>query len=164
MIQRGDVLGIVQIQSRAQIQVLLRIRVEKIQDLIIQVALIRPGPIQGGAVHPYIARCLGQEDVTYDHPSLRACAGRDEGGVRIPGAGHPGGNGGCRFQQLQADGLRRAMSRKRSQDEMEKHRQDFLTGAPTRGVDAADCLDESTTRSSPSLPSAFPSHMPPRWR
>ena len=52
-------LGIVQIQSRAQIQVLLRINVSCIEDLIIQVALIRPGPIQGGAVHPYIARCLG---------------------------------------------------------------------------------------------------------
>src|SRR5207244_12020908 len=68
MIQRGDVLGIVQIQSRAQIQVLLRIRVQRIEDLIIQVALIRPGPIQGGAVHPYIARCLGLEPVVYDHP------------------------------------------------------------------------------------------------
>ena len=61
MIQSGDVLGIVQIQSRAQIQVLLRIKVAKIQDMIIQVALIRPGPIQGGAVHPYVARYLGRK-------------------------------------------------------------------------------------------------------
>src|SRR6478672_3781975 len=70
MIQSGDVLGVVQIQSRAQIQVLLRIKVTKIEDMIIQVALIRPGPIQGGAVHPYVARHLGQEEVTYDHPAL----------------------------------------------------------------------------------------------
>jgi len=70
MIQRAGVIGIVQIQSRAQQQILLRIKIARIEDLIIQVALIRPGPIQGGAVHPYVARCLGQEPVTYDHPSL----------------------------------------------------------------------------------------------
>ena len=97
MIQRGDVLGIVQIQSRAQIQVLLRIKVASIDDLIIQVALIRPGPIQGGAVHPYIARCLGQEEVTYDHPSLEPVAGGDQGRLRLPGAGDPGSDGGRRL-------------------------------------------------------------------
>src|SRR5439155_442184 len=84
MIQRGDVLGIVQIQSRAQIQVLLRIRVQRIEDLIIQVALIRPGPIQGGAVHPYIARCLGLEPVVYDHPSLEPALAETKGVFVFP--------------------------------------------------------------------------------
>jgi error-prone DNA polymerase len=134
MIQRGDVLGVVQIQSRAQIQVLLRIHVSKIEDLIIQVALIRPGPIQGGAVHPYIARSLGQEKVTYDHPSLEPVLKETKGvfvfqeqviqaTMRVAG-----------FSSLQADRLRRAMSRKRSHEEMDKQRDEFLDGAAGKGV------------------------------
>ena len=72
-------------------------RSRSIEDLIIQVALIRPGPIQGGAVHPYIARCLGQEEVTYDHPSLEPVAEGDQGRLRLPGAGDPGRDGGRRL-------------------------------------------------------------------
>jgi error-prone DNA polymerase len=136
MIQRGDVLGIVQIQSRAQIQVLLRIKVSKIEDMIIQVALIRPGPIQGGAVHPYIARCLGQEDVTYDHPVLEDIL-RETKGVFvfqeqvILAATAVGG-----FSSLEADQLRRAMSRKRSKEAMEAYRFKFIAGAAAKDIDA----------------------------
>jgi error-prone DNA polymerase len=134
MIQAGDVLGIVQIQSRAQIQVLLRIRVSKIEDIVIQVALIRPGPIQGGAVHPYIARCLGQEEITYDHPLLEPVLAETKGvfvfqeqvvqaAMRVAG-----------FTSRQAEELRRAMSRKRSREAMEALRQAFLDGAASHGV------------------------------
>jgi len=136
MIQRGDVLGIVQIQSRAQIQVLLRIKVACIEDLIIQVALIRPGPIQGGAVHPYIARCLGQEDVTYDHSSLEPVLKETKGVFVFQEQVIQATMKVAGFSSLQADKFRRAMSRKRSHEEMDKQRDDFLAGADGRGVDA----------------------------
>jgi len=134
MIQRGDVLGIVQIQSRAQIQVLLRIKVAKIEDMIIQVALIRPGPIQGGAVHPYIARCLGEEDVTYDHPSLKPVLEETKGVFVFQEQVIQATMEVAGFSSLQADRLRRAMSRKRSHEEMDKQRDEFLAGAVSRGV------------------------------
>lgn len=136
MIQGGDTLGIVQIQSRAQIQVLLRIRVTCIEDMIIQVALIRPGPIQGGAVHPYIARCLGLEPVVYDHPCLEEVLEETKGvfvfqeqvilaSMRIAG-----------FSSRQAEELRRAMSRKRSREAMEALRNEFMAGAANNAIPA----------------------------
>lgn len=136
MIQTGDVIGVVQIQSRAQIQVLLRIKVQCIQDLVIQVALIRPGPIQGGAVNPYIARCIGIEPVTFDHPLLEPVLAETKGvfiyqeqvmGASMALAG---------FSAGQAEQLRRAMSRKRSREAMEALRDSFMSGARERGVDA----------------------------
>lgn len=135
MMQKGDVIGVVQIQSRAQIQVLLRIKVQCIQDLVIQVALIRPGPIQGGAVNPYIARCLGVEPVTFDHPSLESVL-RDTKGVFIFQEQVMGASMAIAgFTAGQAEQLRRAMSRKRSREAMEALREDFLAGAQARGVD-----------------------------
>jgi error-prone DNA polymerase len=134
MIQRGDVLGIVQIQSRAQIQVLLRIKVARIEDLIIQVALIRPGPIQGGAVHPYIARCLGQEEIEYDHPALEGPLAETKGVFVFQEQVIQAAMLVAGFSSLQADKLRRAMSRKRSLEEMEKQRDEFMAGAARNGV------------------------------
>ena len=136
MIQRGDVLGIVQIQSRAQIQVLLRIRVACIHDLIIQVALIRPGPIQGGAVHPYIARCLGLEEVSYDHPSLQPALEETKGVFVFQEQVIQAAMAVAGFSSAKADALRRAMSRKRSREAMEQYRRDFLEGAASNGIDA----------------------------
>ena len=136
MIQRADVLGIVQIQSRAQIQVLLRIKVACIEDLIIQVALIRPGPIQGGAVHPYIARCLGQEPVTYDHPSLEPALSETKGVFVFQEQVIQAAMAIAGFSSGQAEELRRAMSRKRSREAMEALRNEFMAGAAAKGVDA----------------------------
>ena len=136
MIQQGDVLGIVQIQSRAQIQVLLRIRVSKIEDLIIQVALIRPGPIQGGAVHPYIARCLGEEEIAYDHPLLEPALKETKGVFVFQEQVIQAAIAVAGFSALDADQLRRAMSRKRSEEAMEKSRRAFIDGAAGKGVDA----------------------------
>jgi error-prone DNA polymerase len=136
MIQRGDVLGIVQIQSRAQIQVLLRIKVSKIEDMIIQVALIRPGPIQGGAVHPYIARCLGQEAVEYDHPLLQPILEETKGVFVYQEQVVQASMAIAGFTSRQAEDLRRAMSRKRSREAMEALREAFFTGAAKNDVDA----------------------------
>jgi error-prone DNA polymerase len=135
MIQRGDVLGTVQIQSRAQIQVLLRIRVSKIEDLIIQVALIRPGPIQGGAVHPYIARMLGREEVTYDHPSLQPALEETKGVFVFQEQVIAAAMAIAGFSAGQAEELRRAMSRKRSREAMEALRNAFMAGAAANNVD-----------------------------
>ncbi len=137
MIQRGDTLGIVQIQSRAQIQVLLRIKVARIEDLIIQVALIRPGPIQGGAVHPYIARCLGQEPVTYDHPSLEPALKETKGVFVFQEQVIQAAMAIAGFTSGKAEQLRRAMSRKRSREAMEALRDEFFAGAAANGVDAS---------------------------
>jgi error-prone DNA polymerase len=135
MIQRGDVLGIVQIQSRAQIQVLLRIKVACIEDMIIQVALIRPGPIQGGAVHPYIARCLGQEKVEYDHPLLEPYLEETKGVFVYQEQVVQAAMVIAGFTSRQAEDLRRAMSRKRSREAMEALREAFFAGAETNDVD-----------------------------
>jgi error-prone DNA polymerase len=135
MIQRGDVLGVVQIQSRAQIQVLLRIKVACIHDMIIQVALIRPGPIQGGAVHPYVARCLGQEEVTYDHPSLEPFLAETKGVFVFQEQVILAATAVAGFSSLKADQLRRSLSRKRSLEAVSKYREEFIAGAAANGVD-----------------------------
>ncbi|HKP05844.1 MAG TPA: error-prone DNA polymerase, partial [Microbacterium sp.] len=70
MLCRADSIGVFQVESRAQIGLLPRLQPRRFYDLVIEIALIRPGPIQGGAVHPFVKRKLGQEDVTYPHPKL----------------------------------------------------------------------------------------------
>ncbi|HEX5140793.1 MAG TPA: error-prone DNA polymerase [Dehalococcoidia bacterium] len=134
MIQSGDALGIVQIQSRAQIQVLLRIKVACIEDMIIQVALIRPGPIQGGAVHPYVARSLGQEPVTYDHPLLEPILEETKGVFVFQEQVVQAAMAIADFTSRQADDLRRAMSRKRSLEAMKALEDEFMAGAAANGV------------------------------
>jgi error-prone DNA polymerase len=141
-IQEADTVGLFQIESRAQMQSLLRTRPENLDDLTVQVALVRPGPIQGKAVHPYVERRQRlREDSSYippyDHPLLAECL-RDTLGaiifqeqvldVAIALAG---------FSVGEAEGLRRAMSRKRSHDAIEAYRERFYEGAARKGVDRA---------------------------
>jgi error-prone DNA polymerase len=140
-IQRADTVGTFQIESRAQMQSLLRTRPANLDDLTVQVALVRPGPIQGKAVHPYIdARQRLREDPSYMWPvddellrePLRATFGvvvfQDQVlEVAIALAG---------FTVGEAEGLRRAMSRKRSHDALEAFRERFIEGAAGKGVDA----------------------------
>jgi error-prone DNA polymerase len=139
-IQRADTIGCFQIESRAQMQTILRTRPENLDDITIQVALVRPGPIQGGAVHPYIERRQKlRDDPTYvppvDHESLREPL-RDTLGVIVfqdqvlDVAMHLAG-----FSVGEAEGLRRAMSRKRSHAALEAYRERFVAGAIERGVD-----------------------------
>jgi len=141
-IQRADTVGCFQIESRAQMQSLLRTRPENLDDLTVQVALVRPGPIQGKAVHPYIERRQKlREDPGFvppaDHPLLREPL-RDTLGVVVfqdqvlDVAIHLAG-----FTVGEAEGLRRAMSRKRSHAALEAYRGRFIAGALGKGVDEA---------------------------
>ncbi len=72
MLQRADSVGVFQVESRAQMATLPRLRPRVFYDLVVEVALIRPGPIQGGSVHPYIRRRNGLDPVAYDHPSMES--------------------------------------------------------------------------------------------
>jgi len=139
-IQRADTVGCFQIESRAQMQTILRTRPENLDDITIQVALVRPGPIQGKAVHPYIERRQKlREDPSYeppaDHPLLREPL-RDTLGVVVfqdqvlDVAIHLAG-----FTIGEAEGLRRAMSRKRSHAALESYRERFVAGARANDVD-----------------------------
>lgn len=71
MLARADAVGVFQVESRAQMSALPRLKPREFYDLVVQVALIRPGLIQGGSVHPYIRRRNGEEEVTFDHPCLK---------------------------------------------------------------------------------------------
>ncbi|HXY16820.1 MAG TPA: DNA polymerase III subunit alpha, partial [Gaiellaceae bacterium] len=141
-IQQADTVGCFQIESRAQMQSLLRTRPENLDDLTVQVALVRPGPIQGKAVHPYIDRRQKlRENPDFvppaDHPLLQKPL-RDTLGVVVfqdqvlDVAIHLAG-----FTVGEAEGLRRAMSRKRSHAALEAYRARFVEGAAGKGVDEA---------------------------
>jgi DNA polymerase III alpha subunit len=128
MVQAADTVGVFQIESRAQMQTLPKSRPKTLDDLVVEVAIIRPGPIQGNAVHPYLRRKQGLEPVTYLHPSLEPVL-RDSMGVilyqeqvmriAIEVAG---------FSPAESDGFRRAMGTWRSNREMEKLHQQFHDG------------------------------------
>src|SRR5580704_15100454 len=134
---RADTVGVFQVESRAQMGTLPRVRPRTFYDLAIEVALIRPGPIQGHAVNPYIRRRRGEEDVTYLHPLLEPILKRTLGvplfqeqlmemAVAIAG-----------FSAADADELRQAMAAKRSATRMEKMRARLYEGMAARGVAGA---------------------------
>ena len=128
MLQAADTVGVFQVESRAQMQTLPKSRPSCLDDLVVEVAIIRPGPIQGNAVHPYLRRRQGLEPVTYLHPSLEPIL-RDSMGVilyqeqvmrvAIEVAG---------FSPGDSDGFRRAMGTWRSSAEMEKLHARFVDG------------------------------------
>ena len=89
---RADSVGVFQVESRAQMATLPRLRPRRFYDLVVEVALIRPGPIQGGSVHPYIRRRNGQEPITYLHPLLEPVAGQDPRCAAVPGAADADGH------------------------------------------------------------------------
>ena len=141
-IQRADTVGDFQIESRAQMQSLLRTRPENLDDLTVQVALVRPGPIQGKAVHPYIehrAAAARGSGASSRRSTIRCSPSRSSETlgvvvfqdqvleVAIALAG---------FSVGEAEGLRRAMSRKRSEAAIEAFRERFVEGAAGKGVDA----------------------------
>jgi error-prone DNA polymerase len=138
-IQQADTVGDFQIESRAQMQSLLRTRPENLDDLTIQVALVRPGPIQGGAVHPYIERRQKQrEDPSFvppvDHPSLAEPLRETLGVVVFQDQVLEVAMALAGFTVGEAEALRRAMSRKRSKEAIEALRPRFVEGAARRGV------------------------------
>ncbi len=133
----ADTVGVFQVESRAQMGTLPRVRPRTFYDIAIEVALIRPGPIQGHAVNPYIRRRRGEEEVTYLHPLLEPILERTLGvplfqeqlmemAVAIAG-----------FSAADADELRQAMAAKRSAARMEKMRERLYVGMAERGVTGA---------------------------
>jgi error-prone DNA polymerase len=139
-IQAADTVGVFQIESRAQMQSLLRTRPENLDDLTVQVALVRPGPIQGKAVHPYIERrrCL-REDPTFEyeveHESLREPLRDTLGVVVFQDQVLSVAMAAAGFGVGEAEGLRRAMSRKRSEEAIEAFRPRFVEGCLDNGID-----------------------------
>ncbi len=139
-IQKADTIGDFQIESRAQMQSLLRTKPENLDDLTVQVALVRPGPIQGKAVHPYIdARERLRVDPSYlppvDHEVLREPLHDTHGVVVFQDQVLEVAMALAGFTIGEAEGLRRAMSRKRSQEAIEAFRERFIEGAARNGVD-----------------------------
>ena len=140
-IQRADTVGVFQIESRAQMQSLLRTRPENLEDLTVQVALVRPGPIQGKAVHPYIEhRQQLRKDSSFvptvDHPLLAEPLEDTLGVVVFQDQVLEVAMALAGFSVGEAEGLRRAMSRKRSEEAIEAYRGRFVDGAARNDVDA----------------------------
>jgi error-prone DNA polymerase len=141
MLCRADSIGVFQVESRAQIGTLPRLQPRCFYDLVIEVALIRPGPIQGGAVHPYIRRKLGKEPVRYLHPALEPVLRRTLGVplfqeqlMQIAMA-----VGGCSGDD--ADLLRRAMGSKRGVEKISALREKLYDGMAANGI-TGDVADE----------------------
>ena len=139
----AETTGVFQIESRAQIASLLRTRPETLDDLTIQVAIVRPGPIQGGAVNPYIERRQRLRvdpsyEVPYDHPSLEPVLRDTLGTIIFQDQVIEVAMAFAGFSPGEAEGLRRAMSRKRSEAAIRAYHDRFVEGAQrTHGVDAA---------------------------
>lgn len=139
-IQVADTMGVFQIESRAQMASLLRTRPQSLEDLTIQVAIVRPGPILGGAVNPYISRRQTQREnpdyeVPYEHESLREVLKDTLGTIIFQDQVIEVAMAFAGFSPGEAEGLRRAMSRKRSAEAIEAYHQRFLDGArATHGV------------------------------
>ena len=134
MLQKADTIGVFQVESRAQMATLPRLKPRCFYDLVVEVALIRPGPIQGGSVHPYIRRRSGLEAVTYLHPLLENALAKTLGipvfqeqlmQIAIDVAG---------FTASEADQLRQAIGSKRSRERMERLKQRFFEGMRERGI------------------------------
>jgi error-prone DNA polymerase len=134
MLCRADSVGVFQVESRAQMATLPRLRPRKFYDLVIEIALIRPGPIQGGAVHPYIRRKTGREPVTYLHPMLKEILSRTLGvplfQEQLMQIAVVAGN--CTGDD--ADLLRRAMGSKRGEEKIERLRSKLYAGMAQNGI------------------------------
>jgi error-prone DNA polymerase len=143
-IQKADTVGVFQIESRAQMASLRRTRPASLDDLTIQVAIVRPGPIQGGAVNPYIARLQRLRadpsfEVPYDHPCLEPVLEDTLGTIIFQDQVIEVAMAFAGFGAGEAEGLRRVMSKRRSEAAMEEYHRRFVAGAQARydDVDAA---------------------------
>ena len=134
MICAADTVGVFQIESRAQMNTLPRVRPRCFYDLVVEVALIRPGPIQGDMVHPYLRRRNGEEPVTYLDPRLEPILKRTLGVPLFQEQGMKVAVVLAGFTPAQADNMRRAMGFKRSHRKMEEVREDLVRGLAANGV------------------------------
>ncbi len=140
MICRADTIGVFQIESRAQMATLPRLRPRHFYDLVVEVALIRPGPIQGGSVHPYIRRRNGQEAVTYLHPLLERSLKKTLGIPLFQEQLMQMSIDIANFTASEADQLRQAMGSKRSTERMERLKERLFEGMRANGVDDETAL------------------------
>ncbi|MBI4476278.1 MAG: error-prone DNA polymerase, partial [Acidobacteria bacterium] len=147
MLQRADTIGVFQVESRAQMATLPRLRPQRFYDIVVQVAIIRPGPIVGQMVHPYLNRRAGREPVEYPHPSLQPILERTLGvplfqeqllRMAMVAAGFTGG---------QAEELRRAFGFKRSERRMREVEVKLREGMARQGIspEATDQIVRSIT-------------------
>ncbi len=136
MLCRGDSVGVFQVESRAQMSMLPRLKPRNFYDLVIEVAIVRPGPIQGDMVHPYLRRRRGKEKVDFPSAELERVLGKTLGiplfqeqamQIAIVGAG---------FSPAEADGLRRAMATFRHHGEIHRFREKFITGMKANGYES----------------------------
>ena len=134
MVSRGDTVGVFQIESRAQMAMLPRLRPRTFYDLVIEVAIVRPGPIQGDMVHPYLRRRKGEEEVLYPHPKLERILSKTLGvpifqeqvmKLAVETAGYTPG---------EADQLRRDMAAWRKSGRIEKHRTRMIPRMLAEGI------------------------------
>src|SRR5438270_530670 len=130
-----DTIGLFQVESRAQAQALPRVRPRNFADIVVEVAIIRPGPLQGNMVNPYIRRRQGKEPVTYAHPLCEPVLKETLGVILFQEQILRVAMTVAGFSPSAADMLRRAMSRARSSADMEKLRAPFVDGAGRTGVD-----------------------------
>ena len=130
-----DTIGVFQVESRAQGQALPRVRPRCFADIVVQVAIIRPGPLQGNMVNPYIRRRQGRESVSYPHPLLEPILKETLGVILFQEQILKVAMAVAGFSASEADRLRRAMSRARSSADMGRLREPFVRGALVRGVD-----------------------------
>ncbi len=137
-IQAADTVGMFQIESRAQMQSLPKARPERFEDLVVQVAIIRPGPIQGNAVHPYLRRRTGEEPVTYAHPSLQPILEDTLGVILYQEQVMQIAIAVCGYTAVEADIFRKAMGSHRSHAKMQAERGRFVDGAIRTGLTPAD--------------------------
>ena len=152
----ADTVGVFQVESRAQMATLPRLRPRCFYDLVVEVALIRPGPIQGGSVHPYLRRRNGEEEVTYIHPLTEPCLKKTLGvplfqeqlmQLAVDCAG---------FSAAEADQLRQAMGSKRSQARMARMRERLMDGMARTGHHRRHRRGRSTRSSKRSRASGSP--------
>jgi error-prone DNA polymerase len=131
---RADTVGVFQVESRAQMNTLPRLKPRCFYDLVVEVALIRPGPIQGAMVHPYLRRKAGLEEVTYPHPSLEPILKRTLGVPLFQEQGMQVAIAAAGFTPGEADLLRKAMGHKRSRERMADICQRMIDGMRANGI------------------------------
>lgn len=135
MISRGDTVGVFQIESRAQMAMLPRLQPRTFYDLVIEVAIVRPGPIQGDMVHPYLRRRQGLEPVEYPHPALRRVLEKTNGVPIFQEQVMKLAIAVADYTPGEADQLRRDMAAWRSAGRIERHRQRLLSRMVANGIE-----------------------------
>jgi error-prone DNA polymerase len=134
LIARADTIGVFQVESRAQAQILPRLKPRCFDDLIVAISLIRPGPLQGDMVHPYIRRRQGLEKVSYNHPCLKAALEETLGVILFQEQVLKVARDLAGFTAGQGEQLRRALGSKRAEEAIGRLREAFMQGAAARGV------------------------------